>query len=149
MTRVVGILALVVGLMAALVAPVAAADGAWTDRIEDVETVLAVRSDADFPLASLMRAHCDEVRFVQAANGAGVEKMRCRLSDDPVMIPAFQGEPPTTAFTLRGGSCEWTSDYWFARDGSIVLATSFHYVVTPTGRVNVTANYAADAPPCD
>jgi hypothetical protein len=148
MTRLLGVLALVVGLVAVLVAPVAAADGAWVDRIEDVDTVLAVRRDADFPIASLMRASCDEVRFVQAANGSGIETLRCRLSDEPVMIPEFQGVPPTTAFTLRGGSCEWISDYWFARDGSIVFATSVHYVITAGGSVNVTATYAADAPAC-
>ena len=65
------------------------------------------------------------------------------------MIPAFQGLPPTRAFTLRGGQCEWTSDYWFARDGSIVLATSYHYTISPNGRINITAHYDADAPPCE
>jgi hypothetical protein len=148
MSRALRVLALVAGLVVVSVAPVTAA-AAWTDRIEDVDTVLAVRFDDDFPLASLMRAHCDEVRFVQAANGSGVETLRCQLSSEPVMIPAFQGVPPDTGFTLQGGPCVWTSDYWLARDGSIVLATSFHYIVTPTGRVNVTATYAADAPDCE
>ena len=149
MTRALGILALVVGLMAVLVAPVAAKGGGWHDRIEGVETVLAVRRDADFPLASLMRAHCSEVRFVQTAKGDGIEKLRCRLSDEPVMIPAFQGVPPSKTFKVRGGPCEWTSDYWFARDGSIVVATSYHYIITPRGHIKITAHYDADAPPCE
>jgi hypothetical protein len=151
MTRTLGRLALVAGLIGMLIAPsaAAAAGPAWVDRIEDVDTVLAVRHDADFPLNSLMRAHCDEVRFVQAANGSGVETLRCRLSDEPVMIPAFQGVPPSTAFSLSLGACVWTSDYWSARDGSTVLATSVHYVITPNGDIRITARYAATAPACE
>ena len=125
------------------------AGGAWTDRIENVGTVLAVKMDDDFPVASLMRADCSVVQFVGLPDGSGVETLRCTLSDAPVMIPDFQGQPPATAFSNSGGACVWTSDYWFARDGSIVLASSFHYVVTPTGRVNVTAYYPSTPLSCE
>ncbi|HEX5013618.1 MAG TPA: hypothetical protein VFV72_05590 [Candidatus Limnocylindrales bacterium] len=125
------------------------AGGAWMDRIENVETVLAVKMDDDFPLASLMRADCSVVQFVRRPDGSGVETLRCHLSAAPVMIPEFQGQPPSTAFSNGGGSCLWTSDYWFARDESIVMASSFHYVVTPTGRINVTAYYPATPLNCE
>ena len=49
------------------------------------------------------------------------------------MIPEFQGSPPATAFINGGGPCLWISDYWFAKDESIVMAESFSYVVTPRG----------------
>jgi hypothetical protein len=65
------------------------------------------------------------------------------------MVPAFQGQPPRQAFTFGGGACEWTSDYWVARDGSIVMASSFRYVVTPSGRVNITADYPAEPLDCE
>jgi hypothetical protein len=144
-------LAPVVALLALLTVTVAPATarGAWVDRIEDVDTVLAVRFDDDFPLASLMRATCDYAQFVMQPTGAGVETLRCRLSDEPVMIAAFQGEPPSTAFTFRAGPCTWGSDYWFARDGSEVYAASVHYVVTPNGDVYVTARYAAEPATCE
>jgi hypothetical protein len=125
------------------------AGGAWMDRIEDVGTVLAVRMDDDFPVASLMRADCSVVQFVAKPDGSGIETLRCALSDAPVMIPAFQGQPPASGFSNRGGSCLWTSDYWFARDESIVLASSFHYTVTPSGNVNVVAYYSATPLACE
>jgi hypothetical protein len=140
--------ALALGWLVSLAGP-AAAGGAWMERIEDVGTVLAVRMDDDFPLASLMRADCAVVQFVRTAEGSGIETLRCTLSDAPVMIPAFQGQPPETAFSLRGGSCLWTSDYWSARDESIVMASSFHYTVTPSGNVNVTAYYPATPLVCE
>jgi hypothetical protein len=140
MHKKVGSAALMLGLALALASP-ASAGGGWVDRITDVDTVVAVRMDDDFPLASLMRARCEFAQFVQRPGGSGVENLHCELSDEPVMIPAFQGAPPSSAFTLAGGACVWTSDYWFARDGSLVMASSFHLVVTPSGRVNVTAFY--------
>jgi hypothetical protein len=111
--------------------------------------VLAVRFEEDFPLASIMRATCDSVRFVHRPDGSGTETLRCRLTDDPVMIPEFQGQAPDTAFTHRGGACVWTSDYWYARDGSIVLASSFHYTVSASGLVHGTATYPAEPLSCE
>ena len=57
-------------LLTVMVAP-ATARGAWVDRIEDVDTILAVRFDDDFPLASVMRATCDYAQFVMQPTGAG------------------------------------------------------------------------------
>lgn len=135
-------------LLLAVVPPVTAAD-TRVDRIENVDTVLAVRFDADFPIASLMRASCEWGQFVRRPDGSGIEKLRCSLSSEPVMIPDFQGAPPEVAFTHSGGACLWTSDYWFAHDGSIVMASQFEYVVTPSGRVNITAHYPAVPLACE
>jgi hypothetical protein len=132
-----------------LAATPAAAGPATVDRAGPIDTVLAVRSDDDFPAASLMRATCDSSKFVTRPDGSGIEKLHCSLSSEPVMIPEFQGSPPARAFTNRGGPCIWTSDYWFAKNGSIVMAASFSYVVTPTGRVNITAEYPAEPLVCE
>lgn len=140
--------ALAAALLALSAGPVAA-NGGWIDHIEDVDTVLVVRFEEDFPLASIMRATCDSVRFVHRPDGSGTETLRCRLTDDPVMIPEFQGQAPDTAFTHRSGPCEWTSDYWFARDGSIVLASSFHYTISASGLVHGTATYPAEPLTCE
>ena len=128
---------------------VSAAGPADVDRIEDIDTVLAVRFGDDFPVASLMRATCDWAQFVQRPDGSGVEKLHCQLSSEPVMIPEFQGSPPETAFTHGSGPCLWTSDYWFAKDESIVMAESVSYVVTPSGRINITAEYPAEPLVCE
>ncbi len=134
-------------LFLSLAAPVSAHPG-WVDRIDNVDTVLAVRVGEDFPIASLMRARCDWSQFAQRPDGSGTETLRCQLSDEPVMIPAFQGEAPDIAFVNAGGGCVWTSDYWFTRDGSIVMAASFSYVVTPSGQIRVTAEYPAQPLAC-
>jgi hypothetical protein len=129
--------------------PASAASPATVDRVAGIDTVLAVRSDDDFPLASLMRATCTSSQFLTRPDGSGVETMRCTLSSDPVMIPEFQGSTPARAFKLSGGPCVWTSDYWFAKDGSIVMAERFSYTVTPSGRVNVKAEYPAEPLVCE
>jgi hypothetical protein len=126
-----------------------AAEPALVDRIEGPDTVLAVRFDSDFPIASLMRATCDWAQFVERADGSGIERLRCQLSADPVMIPEFQGTRPQTAFIHGGGACLWTSDYWFAKDGSIVMAESFSYVVSPSGTVSIKAEYPAVPLDCE
>ena len=140
--------ALLAGLVLLSASPVAAG-GAWVDKIENVDTVLIVRFDDDFPVASIMRARCDSVRFVQRPDGSGIEKLSCRLTDDPVMIPEFQGQPPDTAFTHRSGPCEWASDYWFAKDGSLVMALSFHYSISASGLIHGTATYPAQPLVCE
>ena len=142
--------AIALALSSILVAamPVAAANPATADRVGGIDTVLAVRSDDDFPVASLMRATCNRSQFVTRPDGTGVETMHCTLSADPVMIPEFQGTPPKQGFKLRGGACVWTSDYWFAKNGSFVLAERFSYTVTPSGRVNVKAEYPAEPLVC-
>ena len=129
--------------------PVSAAGPATIDRIEDIDSVLAVRFGDDFPVASLMRATCEWAQFVERPDGSGIETLHCELSSEPVMIPEFQGSPPATAFIHGGGPCLWTSDYWFAKDKSIVMAESFSYVVTPSGRINITAEYPAEPLVCE
>jgi hypothetical protein len=140
--------ALAVVSMILVATPVSSAEPATVDRIEDIDSVLAVRFEADFPVASLMRATCDWAQFVENPDGSGIETLHCTLSSEPVMIPEFQGSPPANAFTHGGGPCRWTSDYWFAKDESIVMAESFSYVVTPSGRVNITAEYPAEPLAC-
>lgn len=141
-------LSLAGGLILGGAAPVSAGSG-WVDRIDDVDTVLAVRFDDDFPIASLMRATCDWAQFVRLPDGSGTETLRCHLSNEPVMIPEFQGEAPDAAFVHGGGACLWTSDYWFARDGSIIMASAFDYVVTPSGQIRITADYPAKPLDCE
>ena len=141
--------ALAAALLVLSAGPIAAGNGGWVDQIENVDTVVIVRFEEDFPLASIMRATCDSVRFVQRPDGSGTETLRCRLTDDPVMIPEFQGQAPETAFTHSSGACEWTSDYWFAKDESIVLASSFHYTISASGLLHGTATYPAEPLTCE
>ena len=129
-------------------APVSAGAG-WVDRIDNVDTVLAVRFEDDFPIASLMRATCDWAQFVRRPDGSGRETLRCHLSSEPVMIPEFQGKVPDAAFVHGDGPCVWTSDYWFARDGSTVKASALRYVVTPSGEISITADYPAEPLACE
>lgn len=144
-----GAVALAVSAILVAAMPAAAAKPATVDRVEGIDTVLAVRSDDDFPVASLMRATCDSSQFLTRPDGSGVETMHCLLSSAPVMIPEFQGAAPARAFTFGGGPCVWTSDYWFAKNESIVIAERFSYVVTPSGRVNVKAEYPAEPLVCE
>ena len=134
---------LLLGLLTSAAAAPAAAGTARVDRLESFETVLAVRMDADFPLASLMRADCSSLIRVQRPDGSSTEIQDCQLSARPVMIPDFQGLPPTTAFVLVDGPCNWHSDYWFNVDGSDVLASSLHYTITPSGHVHARSEYPA------
>jgi len=147
--RRVAAIALALSSILVAVTPVAAAGPAEVDRVGGIDTVLAVRSDDEFPVASLMRATCSSSQFLTRPDGTGVETMHCSLSSEPVMIPEFQGAPPTRAFTLRGGACTWTSDYWFTKNGSIVMAERFSYTVTPSGRVNIKAEYPAEPLACE
>jgi hypothetical protein len=138
----------VVALTVANVTPVAAG-GAKVERLENIETVLAVAMPADFPVASLMRATCASLVRVELPDGSATEIMDCQLSADPVMIPAFQGVPPTQAFVNTGPACLWFSDYWFYKAGIPVLASSFQYTVTPSGHVHARSEYPANPLSCD
>ena len=122
---------------------------ATTDRIEDFGSVLATRMEADFPLASLMRADCAWVQRITHPDGSAVEKMSCVLSDEPVMIPAFQGVPPKQAFVHELPPCLWISDYVGLSTGQIEYAASGHLVVTPSGRVTATSFYPAEPLVCE
>ena len=140
---------LTVGLLTALSTAPAAARGAAVDRIGPLETVLAVAIPEDFPVASLMRADCSGLIRIERPDGSAVEIQDCQLSDNPVMIPEFQGQPPRQAFVHEGGPCRWHSDYWFSVAGTDVLAAAFRYVVTPSGHVNIRSEYPAEPLVCE
>jgi hypothetical protein len=140
---------LMASAVALSIAAPAAASGGVVDRIGAFETVLAVRMDADFPLASLMRADCVSLLRVERPDGSATEIQDCVLSDNPVMIPAFQGEAPVRAFVHRSGACAWHSDYWFVTTGADVLASSVAYVVTPSGHVSAISEYPAEPLVCE
>ena len=136
-----------VAILVASVVPAAAK--ASVDRIENVDSVLAVATPEDFPVASLMRAECAWVQRVELPDGSATESQACNLSDEPVMIPEFQGSSPTRAFHNSTGPCQWTSDYWLAKDGSVVFASSVSYVVTPSGEVHARSWYPAEPLVCE
>jgi hypothetical protein len=135
-------------LMVATTAPIAAS-GATVERLANIPTVLAVRMDADFPIASLMRATCTSLIRVERPDGSSTEIQDCQLSSAPVMIPAFQGVPPSRTFILEDGPCVWHSDYWFTVDGRDVLADRVRLTVTPSGHVHARSDYPAIARSCD
>ena len=135
-------------LVSALAAPVAA-HGARVDRLENIETVLAVAMPEDFPVASLMRAHCSSLVRIERPDGSATEIQDCQLNADPVRIPEFQGVPPRNAFVNAGPACLWTSDYWFYAADVAVLAESFRYTVTPSGHVHVESQYPVEPLICE
>lgn len=144
--RFAALMAIILCLLVA--SPVVARRGS-VDRIEDIETVLVVALPDDFPIASIMRADCAWVQRVELPDGSSSETMVCELSDEPVMVPEFQGSPPSRAFHNSGGPCEWFSDYWFAKEGTDVLAARYQYVVTPSGKVHARSWYPAEPLTCD
>ena len=133
--------------LAAAASPVAA-NAASVERLGTFPTVLAVRMDADFPIASLMRATCTGLIRVERPDGSSIEIQDCQLSSEPVMIPAFQGVPPKQAFILEDGPCMWHSDYWFAVAELDVLAEHVRLTVTPSGHVHVRSEYPATPLAC-
>ena len=146
--RVPMLIVLGVALAAAATAPVSATS-AGVERLSNIPTVLAVRMEADFPIASLMRATCTSLIRVQRPDGSATEIQDCQLSDEPVMVPAFQGVPPKAAFLLESGPCLWHSDYWFAVAGLDVMASSARITVTPSGHVHVKSEYPAVPLACE
>jgi hypothetical protein len=143
----VSMIALLGVLVSAAASPVAA-KGAKVDRLENIETVLAVAMPDDFPIGSLMRATCSSLVRVERPDGSATEIQDCQLNTNPVMIPEFQGVPPKRAFVNTGGACLWFSDYWFNVAGTDVLAESFDYVVTPSGHVHARSEYPAEPLTC-
>ncbi|HVR31395.1 MAG TPA: hypothetical protein VMS74_01675 [Acidimicrobiia bacterium] len=129
-------------------APPASAGGASTDRIDNVDSILAVAFPDNYPLGSIMRAECAFVQRVQMPDGSAMETLSCELSDEPVMIPELQGSAPKSALTYGGGACEWMSEYSFAKSGVTVFAESYRVVVTPAGKVHATSTYPADPLDC-
>lgn len=147
MLRRVVVMVLLAGSSLGVASPVAAGDGS-VDVMRNFDSVVAVARPADFPVASLMRARCAFVVRVERPDGSARETQVCELSGEPVMIPEFQGAPPTHAFIDEAGPCVWHSDYWAYKDGSDVLASSVRIVVTPSGRVMATSTYPAEPLTC-
>lgn len=141
---------LAAALSVMMLASVASADG-HVDVIEDFPTVVSVVDPAatpDFPVGSLSRADCDVLVRIQAEDGSAEEWMSCQLSDEPVMVPEFQGMAPEDPIVDAGGECIWTSDYWYTNDGSEVKASAFELTVTPSGRVFAWSSYPAEPLDC-
>jgi hypothetical protein len=141
------VMVVLAGLSLGVSSPVAA--GGSVGVVRNFDTVLAVARPVDFPVASLMRARCAFVVRVERPDGSARETQVCELSDEPVMIPDFQGTPPTEAFIDESGACVWHSDYWASTDGSDVMASSVRIVVTPSGKVMATSTYPAEPLVCD
>ena len=142
-------MSIVLGVVAMSVAGPVAAGSANIDRLSNIDSVLAVRMDADFPIASLMRADCSSLIRVERPDGSATEILDCHLTNRPVMIPEFQGVAPSQAFVLKGGPCQWHSEYWFNTAGLDVLAASFQYTVTPSGHVHAISEYPAVPLTCE
>jgi hypothetical protein len=139
------IAAALLGLFRALPA---AASGADSERIVNVDSVVAVAFPENFPIASLMRADCAFVRRVEKPDGSAQEVLVCTLSDEPVLVPEFQGQAPKVALNYGGGSCEWVSEFWYAKNETIVYAESYRVVVTPAGKVHASSTYPANPLDC-
>jgi hypothetical protein len=148
MSKRIWLMVMVTLMVPSVASPVAATSGS-VDTIRDFATVLAVARPDDFPVASLMRADCAWLVRVERPDGSARETQVCQLSDEPVMIPAFQGVPPSSAFIDDIGPCAWFSDYWFNLNGTDVLASSVRIVVTPAGQVFATSTYPAVPLSCE
>ena len=146
MKRVLASMLLIATLLVVATGPAVAR--AEADRATNFGSVLAVKFDETFPIASLMRVDCAFVQRVQLPDGSAQEVMQCTLSDEPVMIPEFQGQPPDRAVRYSGPPCLWASNYWFAKAGIIVFADGFDVVVTPAGRVRAIATFPAEPLDC-
>ena len=134
-------------LMVATAAPVAA-NGASVERLANIQTVLAVRMDADFPLASLMRATCTSLIRIERPDGSSTEIQDCHLSDEPVIYPAFQARRPP-GFILEAGRACGTPTTGSPFAGLDVLAERVRLTVTPSGHVHATSEYPAVPLACD
>ena len=146
MKRVLSAMLLIATLLVVTTGPAGAR--AEAGRVTDFPSVLAVKFDETFPIASLMRVDCAFVQRVQLPDGSAREVMQCTLSDEPVMIPEFQGVPPDRAVRYSGGACMWASNYWFAKAGIIVYADSFDVVVSAAGNVRAIATFPAEPLDC-
>lgn len=142
--------ALFAGLSVLILPGVVLADG-HVDVLENAPTVVPVvhpPTTPDFPVASLSRADCEAIVRIEAEDGSAQEFMSCQLSDEPVMVPEFQGTAPESAIVDVGGECIWTSDYWYTKDGSEPMASAFELTVTPSGRVFAWSSYPAEPLVC-
>jgi hypothetical protein len=144
--------ALLAATLGALLVPtLAVAQEQQIEVIEDVETVLAVADteSPDFPVASLMRAHCPYLVRIEAEDGSAQEWSSCTLhEDEPLQVPENQGAVPSEPFVENGGECIWTSDYAWVTMDAPVFASEFETVALPSGRVHIWAAYPAEPLAC-
>ena len=133
----------------AIAAPVGASSTS-VQLIRRFPTVLAVRppTSENFPVASLMRARCKWLYRVVQPNGSAIETQKCRLTDEPVMVPEFQGQVPDHRVQYLVGKCLWHSDYWGFAKGKDVMASWAQILVTPRGEVFITSKYPRRALDC-
>lgn len=142
---------LVLGLVTALpVAGRSPSHKSSLDILRGVDTVIAVAHPDDFPIGSLSRAHCTVLLRVEGRDGSARETAHCRLTTEPpLMFPENQGYAPTTKFVDAGGTCIWTSDYWWTVLDIPVYASSYRITVWPSGHVLIRADYPADPLVCE
>ncbi len=126
------------------------ADAAAWFSVEDFGSVVEVvdTSIAGSLDSSLMRTDCRRALWIEHADGSFEERIECTLSEDPVDPPEWQGTWPSETVRVRGGACEWTSDYWSVTDGSEVWASSYELTVSPDGHVVGSSRYAAELLDC-
>lgn len=134
-------------LIAGLGATAASADEAVVERLEGpFETAVGV-AEADNPAGfELMFAECDFVQRVTRPNGTATETQHCQITGPYVDFP---GAIPDSAYVASGGDCLWASDYFLTMTGEVVVAESVTQIVTPSGRVNVTATYGPNPTPVE
>ena len=94
----------------------------------------------------MSRADCDALVRVEAPDGSSEEWMASTLSDEPVLVPEFQGVPPETTIVDAGGECIWTCDCWYTKDES--ESKALESVVTPSGKVFIWAPFPAKPLDC-
>lgn len=132
----------------AVSAPASAAEP--PEVLRDLDSVVDVLlpDAAGYPAASKMRADCPLLVRYLTADGSATEWQVCQLNDEPVMVPEFQGVPPTTTITYGGGECVWLSDYFGNTSGADVHAATWEVTVTPAGRVFAISTYPAEPLAC-
>ncbi len=132
---------------------------AWTTSVDgptpepgvEVESAAAVSGfggEVEVADGLIMSADCELAAWVAFGDGSFREWLDCTLSDAPVAQPEWQGVRPHELLTVRGGECEWTSDYWAVTDGSEVWANSYELTITPDGRVFGSSFYAPELLEC-
>lgn len=96
-----------------------------------------------------MTAECEQVLWLEHADGSFEERLGCVLTDEPVDPPADQGGLPQERLPLSGGECEWVSDFWAETDGSEVWASSWSVVVDFDGSATAQSWYSPEELRCD
>lgn len=117
-------------------------------EVESADAVSGFGSEVEVADGLLMRADCELAVWVAFSDGTFREWLDCALSDEPVAAPESQGVRPDELLTVRGGECEWTSDYWAMTDGSEIWADSYQLTITPGGHVFGSSFYGPEMLEC-